>query len=416
MSAAVRFLPCLAQAVAGVSLYQIGHPAREGAIDRAYGLLLDLQREVPTPKITFLGDSVLLGEWPLRELSRWYWSSRMAAVGLQRIEFVGPVTRGDFEAFVEEIHLRFLDEAPRSAEVRQGRPSNIRYGEVRMRGETDAGAGGAEPVPVAKLGYSLREEIEAVRWLHSEVADERDLHLLEASAVVRSLSLAMHSDQSYVMPLIRLKEYDQYTTTHALNVSVLTMALAEFLGMGPREVRGFGIAGLLHDLGKVKIPKDILNKPGALSPEEREVMNGHTVEGARLILESAEHLDVAAVVAYEHHTRIDGGGYPAMHFKRPCHPASALVHVCDVFDALRTDRPYRDSLPTQEALGIIGRGAGTDFDADVARAFVRMMERFEKRIADVDPAEPEALARAPTEEIVLDADDPDDDGMTWVEV
>ena len=88
------------------------------------------------------------------------------------------------------------------------------------------------------------------------------------------------------------------------------MALGEFLGVGPATVRAFGLAGLLHDLGKVRIPREILNKPGKLTPEERAVVEAHPAEGARMILEGSEPLDLAAVVAYEHHLYLDGGGYP----------------------------------------------------------------------------------------------------------
>jgi putative nucleotidyltransferase with HDIG domain len=228
----------------------------------------------------------------------------------------------------------------------------------------------------------------------------------------------MHGDQAYLIPLLHLKEFDQYTVTHTLNVAVLTMALAEFLGMGPREVRAFGIAGLLHDLGKVKIPEEILNKPGKLTDDERAVMNSHTTEGARLILEAEERLDLAAVVAYEHHIRIDGGGYPALAYARPCHEASNLVHVCDVFDALRTHRPYREAWPAERALAIIEEGAGPEFDADIAHAFVQMMRRWEHRIAEApleaplihQPEGPEASASEPAEQGVPPAPAPTADG------
>lgn len=107
------------------------------------------------------------------------------------------------------------------------------------------------------------------------------------------------------------------------------------------------------------------------------------MEGARLILQAEEQLDMAAVVAYEHHVRIDGGGYPTLKYERACHQASNLVHVCDVFDALRTRRPYRDAWPTGRALSLISEGAGTEFDADIARAFVQMMRVWEGRLSDV---------------------------------
>jgi putative nucleotidyltransferase with HDIG domain len=108
------------------------------------------------------------------------------------------------------------------------------------------------------------------------------------------------------------------------------MALAEAMGMSARDVRAFGVAGLLHDLGKTRIPLEVLNKPGKLTDGERAVMQGHTIEGARIILESDRELDLAAAVAYEHHIMIDGGGYPHRRIARKCHCAIAPVHVCDV--------------------------------------------------------------------------------------
>lgn len=387
MSAAAEFLTTLAQAVATMNLYGDGHPARERALDVCHGKLAELQEEDPTPTFTFLGGEIVVGRRPLRELKHWDWGDRLAAHGIQRLEFIDLVTREDLECFLEEVHDRLSGNFVPSAEVRQGRPSAIRYGEVGLRGEDDQ-VRSVQTLGEATLDYSLSEEISAVEWLHGEVQDGRALQLVEAEGIVRSLSVAMHGDQAFLIPMVRLKEFDQYTVTHTLNVAVLTMALAEFLGLGPREVRLFGIAGLLHDLGKVAVPKDILNKPGKLTDEERKVMNRHTVEGARLILETEEHLDLAAVVAYEHHIRIDGGGYPSLRYPRACHHASNLVHVCDVFDALRTDRPYREAWPTERALKIIAEGAGPEFDAQIAHAFTQMMTRWEARVAEVDLDDP----------------------------
>jgi putative nucleotidyltransferase with HDIG domain len=205
--------------------------------------------------------------------------------------------------------------------------------------------------------------------------------------VGRSLTAAMHGDQQLILPLLKLKEFDEYTTTHSINVSVLTMGLAEYLDMGARDVRAFGIAGLLHDLGKVKIPKDILNKAGKLSPEERAIMNNHPIEGARIIISTEKDLDLAAVVAYEHHIMLNGGGYPTLRYARDCHQSSKLVHVCDVYDALRTNRPYREAWPSEKVLGYLEERAGTEFDGEVARRFVQMMREREARVTPVSEDE-----------------------------
>jgi putative nucleotidyltransferase with HDIG domain len=191
----------------------------------------------------------------------------------------------------------------------------------------------------------------------------------------------MHGGRDIVLPLLQLKEFDQYTTTHSLNVAVLAMGLAEYQGLPSADVRAFGIAGLLHDIGKIRIPLEVLTKPGKFTDEERALMNQHPVDGARIIMETEGTLDLAAVVAYEHHILLDGSGYPPLHYRRDCHPASKLVHVCDVYDALRTHRPYRDAWDQPRVLAYLEGRAGVEFDPELVRDFVRMMREWESRVA-----------------------------------
>jgi len=386
MSDPVRFLNATAQALSKLTLYAEHHPAREAAIDRAYRELFDLQEHAPRPRFTFLGDEVLYGDQRLKELAGWEWSGRLAAVGVQRMEFEARVSREEFEQFLEDLLVR-LNRAPiDTSETRQMSCSSIRYGAVGLRGEAERAE--EAPLEIATISYSLGDEAEAIRWLHEEIAEQKRLPLLEAEAIVRSLAVAMHGDRQIVLPLLNLKSFDQYTTTHSMNVAVLTMALAEFLGFGAADVRAFGIAGLLHDVGKVRIPPDILTKRGKLTDEERILMNSHPAEGARIILESEDQLDIAAVVAYEHHIMLNGGGYPTLRFKRDCHRASRLVHVCDVYDALRTKRPYRDAWPMPRVITYLEERAGVEFDPELVHPFVAMMRQWEPQVVQVDEGDP----------------------------
>ncbi|HET7457215.1 MAG TPA: HD domain-containing phosphohydrolase, partial [Gemmatimonadaceae bacterium] len=380
-----RFLNSFAQALSTMVLYGPGHPARERAVGQSYGHLRALQEETPTPQFSFLGGDVIFGERALRELKDWDWGVRLANTGIQRLEVAAAVERDDYEAFLEDALSRLSLVAAGTAAARAGaggprKPGAIRFGAVGVRGTAPVEEA---RIPTATITYSLGEEAETLRWVHEEVEARGRIPLLEAEAVVRSLSVAMHADSAIVIPLVQLKEFDQYTTTHSLNVSVLAMALAEYLGLGAKDVRAYGVAGLLHDLGKVRIPKEVLNKPGKLTDAEWAVMRRHPSEGARMIVESDRGLDLAAVVAYEHHIMLDGGGYPGMHFCRECHHASRLVHVCDVYDALRTKRPYREAWDAERALKQIEQGAGTDFDPDLVRAFSGMMREWERREAEV---------------------------------
>ena len=389
MSDPIRFLVSFGQAVSTMALYNNGHPARERAVDRSYRCLRDLQQHDPHPRFSFLGEETIYQETALRELGDWEWGTRLAQAGIQRIELDAEVTREQYEEFLEEmmarITLSFID----TAESRPNRPTGIKVGALGIRGDTKEIRESLEtPVPVATISYSLGEEAESIQSMHRAVQARGKLPLAEAEAVVRSLSMAMHGDQQMILPLLQLREFDEYTTTHSLNVSVLVMALAEHLQLAQQDVRAFGIAGLLHDLGKVNVPHDILNKPGKLTDQEREVMQQHPVAGARLIIESGRKLELAAAVAHEHHIMINGQGYPVRHYHRGCHKASNLVHVCDVYDALRTKRPYRDAWESERVLTYIDERAGTEFEPDIAKAFVKMMRTVEPGIqrSPVPPA------------------------------
>lgn len=379
MTEAVKFLTTFAQALATMSLYSEGHPARARGIDQAYERLQLLTETDAKPRFSFLGQDVVYGEMALRELGDWDWGARLSNAGVQRVEFQRGTSRDEFEGFLDEvlarITLQAVDSATRSPEKR----STIKFGAIGVKGTDDHPL--IIPASTTNFTYTLGEEAETVQWMHHEVATSGELPLFEAESVVRSLSLAMHGDRNIVLPLLQLKEFDQYTTTHSLNVSVLTMALAEWMGMAAGDVRAFGVAGLLHDLGKVRIPKEVLTKPGKLSDEEWVIMRKHPVDGAKIIYESDRNLDLAAAVAYEHHIMINGQGYPRRHFERGVHAASKLVHVCDVYDALRTNRPYREAWDADRVLAQIEQGAGTDFDQEAAMAFIAMMRQWEAREA-----------------------------------
>jgi putative nucleotidyltransferase with HDIG domain len=383
MSDPAGFLKSFAQALAIMTLYPDGHPSRERAIDAAYRLLDELSHIAVPPIFTFLDGEVIYGRDPLRELKEWDWARRLVEAGIQRLEFERKLTREEFEGFLQEILARVMLSVIDTSESRQTRSLGVRFGAVGVEGQS-AEKPDAEKLATLSLDLSLTEEVDTVRWLQREVQSGGAVPLIEAEAVVQSLSVAMHGDRRMVLPLLQLKEFDQYTTTHSLNVAVLAMGLAEHLRCSPVEVRAYGVAGLLHDIGKTKIPLEVLTKPGKLTDGERLIMNRHPADGARIILESDEELDLAAVVAYEHHIMLNGGGYPAMHYGRACALPSRLVHVCDVYDALRTKRPYRDAWESEKVLNYLLERAGIEFDPDLVNAFIQMLRQGEAQVTALD--------------------------------
>lgn len=166
-----------------------------------------------------------------------------------------------------------------------------------------------------------------------------------------------------------LKTHDEYSFTHSVNVSMLTVALARALPFAEEQMQEIAVAALLHDIGKERIPREILQKPGKLTPEEWAVVNRHGVEGAAMLAATPGLGDLAPIVAFEHHLAYHSELPDHGHWQT--HLVSQLVSLADVYDALRSVRPYRDELPPDVAMQIIEEDVGVKFDPLLFQGFVR---------------------------------------------
>ena len=386
------FLTSMGQVMATMTLYNEGHPARQRALHQSHESLLLLLESNAECRFSFLSGEVVFGNRVLPELKDWEWSDRLSGIGIERLEFVPPVTFSDFERFVTTVYDRLKGEVQSALLAPKQSPTGIRYGRISIGGESAEQL--ADQKIITTVPFTLDEELDGIGWIHEQVNLTNDLPLVETETVVRSLALAMHQEGQVVLPLLELKKFDQYTTTHVSNVAVLTMGLAEYLGYAPREVRALGVAALLHDIGKVKVPTEILLKPGKYSPEERKIIETHPVEGARIIMLRHRNMELAATVAFEHHINLDGSGYPRYVYPRDAHFASKLVHVCDIYDALCAKRPYRDAFAPDHALRIVEDQSGRHLDPDLVNAFATMARQAKTKRMSIDDAKVEVSARA----------------------
>jgi hypothetical protein len=385
----IRFLNAFGKSLAAMALYAPAHPARAKANGAALEIIQKLQKQENEVKFSFLGEEVIYQNKTLKELRDWEWSDRFTKGGIQRLEFVDAVTKEEFEDFLHEVMAMITPgwRDPRHEQLGEGKEyKSIRFGAIGIRGDEDQFL--TDPIPIIGMNFPLDEEIETITTIYSDVAAGRPLPAAEVEAVVSSLSVAMHGDSEIMMPLLQMKEFDQYTTAHSLNVSVLVMGLAEFLGLGGRDTRAIGVAGLLRDVGMTRVPKEIVSKAGPPTEEEWALIKIHPAEGAKIILASEPQLDLAAVVAFEHHMLAGGGGYPNTHFERDLHFATKLVQVCDCYDALRTRRFHRGAWTPESALRYVEEKSGTVFDADISKSFITMMRRWERRIMPIDEGQP----------------------------
>ena len=177
------------------------------------------------------------------------------------------------------------------------------------------------------------------------------------------------------MALTAVKQHDSYTFTHMINVSALALAQARSLRMDGAMLREFGFAALMHDIGKVNTPQEILSKPDQLSKDEFKIMKQHVVDGAHILRKTPEVPALAAVVAFEHHLKLDLSGYPENVGHRNLNLCTMVVSIADVFDALRSTRAYRDALPAERIKAIMGKQDSPAFNSKLLRRFINL-KRF----------------------------------------
>lgn len=368
---AIAFLQSLGHALSAQTLYTPRHPACIAAADTAFERLRELIGREPWA-FSFLGEAVVGNGKALHELKAWPWSMRFAEIGVQRVELDGAVSRSAFDAFLDDLMTRLF--AGRAAGAAPQVQRGIRWGlvGVEVEGERDEG----EP-DRSGVAYRLSEEADVVRQLYRRAA-QGGVALDEVETVIASLSVAMHAEGQLLLPVLEFPGQDTANALHAINVALLAMTLGESLGMASHDVHAVGSAGLLHDVGIAGLPEELLAR-SALTQEERLRIEEHPAIGARMLLARGAVFDLAAIVAYEHHMRPDGSGFPRLRLPRDMHYVSRLVAVCDVYDALRTPRPWRPAWTPGRALEYLEEGAGTMFDAGLARAFAAMIRRLEDR-------------------------------------
>ncbi|TAL05659.1 MAG: HD-GYP domain-containing protein [Porticoccaceae bacterium] len=244
-----------------------------------------------------------------------------------------------------------------------------------------------KPLVRARPAY---EVLEPVRYEHAGARNVLDAGRVNVKGLLKSAQMGQMLDteaaesvvDSCVGSILRnpeallwmtkIKDMNEYTAEHCLNVCVLAIAFGRHLRMSEEELRLLGLCGLLHDVGKMRIPSEILDKPGRLTQEEFAIMKQHTVVGYELLQEQSTSLNTAALdVALNHHERPDRGGYPRGLGERELTEFSRIIAVVDAYDAITSNRCYAPALPSAEAQKIIFENRGTQFDEAIALQFIQ---------------------------------------------
>jgi len=239
------------------------------------------------------------------------------------------------------------------------------------------------PTPVVQEKAAFSDEIkratkivakgkEAVVSMFQEARMGKAIEAEAAAPLVEEISNSVMRNPGALISLARLKTADDYTFMHSVAVCALMIALARQLGLDEAQVREAGMAGLLHDLGKAMIPLEVLNKPGKLTDEEFDLVKTHPEEGHKLLLEGQGVSDVTKDVCLHHHEKIDGSGYPKGLNGDTMSLFAKMGAVCDVYDAVTSNRPYKAGWDPAESIKRMAEWKG-HFDPLVFQAFVKSL-------------------------------------------
>jgi HD-GYP domain-containing protein (c-di-GMP phosphodiesterase class II) len=221
------------------------------------------------------------------------------------------------------------------------------------------------PPPIVQAVPGFLELLSHAQDALSDLESKKPEGLVRAREIVDAIAARLAVERAIFDPIHELKDFDEYTFTHALNVAVLSSSLARASRLPNDMVSTICLAALCHDLGKKQIPREILIKEGDLAPEERAAMEEHPIHGVRLLLDTPgveSEYPLLPVVAYQHHLGANHLGYPRLPSalrSLKLHPASLIVAVADIYDALRTVRPYRPALSVTKASTILLREAAS---------------------------------------------------------
>lgn len=253
----------------------------------------------------------------------------------------------------------------------------IRQISLRNRNQPPADAEGLEITYTQVQTEVYREAKESMIEIVEGIRKIKSLKMNEAQVTALDIIDGMKRNSVAMLLMSSLKDHDPYTFTHSVNVSVLAVALA--MSLDPKEIdlEEVGVAALLHDIGKLYIPVDVLLKEGELTPYEWQLVKQHPVDGAKIIKDlDDQKYDLARKVAFEHHMRWDRKGYPMPKPGYEIHPVSQMVRVVDSYDALTTVRPYRRQLTPYQAISVLKESRGSEYHPDYLDAFLHIMGRY----------------------------------------
>jgi len=361
----------LAAALRGTELYSPTHPLVQRGIDAFTTAATEGLQAAPSIVIGFIGDEVVVdsNRLPRGTATLVGFARDLREREIEKITLSRGLSRDEVRNLISVFGDR-KSQTPLSDRLVAKGVRHVTLGKIVVEDVSDEQVG----IAAARRVYSTAVETAESLWHAAKAGDQPDPGA--ARKIIDGLAKLVTQDRTSLMALTALKKYDNYTFTHMVNVSALAMAQARALNIEGTLLREFGFAALMHDIGKVHTPLEVLNKPDKLTKDEFDVMKRHVVDGAHILRRTPEMPALAPIVAFEHHLKQDLSGYPEKIGSRKLNLCTMIVSIADVFDALRSTRPYRKGLATDRIRNIMGEQGSPAFNQPLLKRFVNLMGLF----------------------------------------
>ena len=359
-----------AASIRAVQIYSHDHPLVMKAVGQLAETLERSHVEAPDVVVGIVDQQIVVDGFPLIAVhGTGDIIDRLRSLDIERIALDRGVGTEELLSFVQGLAAaRGSHDADVDARVTSLGSEHIHVGRLAIQRRADSGR-----CDIRAIQEQYRSAVAGVEALWEQARADGTPDPALAIELVEGLASALGQNQRAMLALTALHRYDNYTFTHLVNVSVLSMAQARCLGIDGTLLRQFGLAGLMHDIGKIRVPPEILKKSERLTETEFEVMSRHPVDGAEIIRRRLELPPLAAIVAFEHHLRVDRTGYPAGVARSSLNLATQVCSIADVYDAMRSKRAYQQAFPTERILAVLHQNDRQRFDQRLVRRFSQLM-------------------------------------------
>lgn len=366
-----KILRCISSTIQSIRIYTSDHPKANEAISEIFVLLKDYQRSFGDCEFGLAGDEFFSAKDIFFDLSKQLKDLRslLQKNQIQRVCFQQTLLKQELESFLvlitENVDGNDFLELCKEKGISF---SSIEFGLLGIKCSSDAGSTVKDRQKSAENFESLLSGNEELikSLIHEDSVDSESAHKF-SSDLFNLISFNRES----LFTMMNLKRHDDYTFVHSLNVAVLSMFQAQYLGLDRRDIVRLGMAGMLHDSGKKMIKNQLLNKTEKLNDKEFRTMQSHTLAGAEAILLSESVDSIALIAAYQHHIGVRMERYPKAVFLKRQSVAAKIIAVSDVYDALRSRRSYKESMRLEQVYEIMQKEKGRILDTELVDLFFK---------------------------------------------